>query len=188
MVKGNQAGLEKKVAAFFDAPDLFRVEKQCAATRDTNRRGRIEERTLTLAWCPSGATSLPDYTGFAAVQAVFRIERRVVVKKTGEVTKEQSVLGITSLSPQRHDAGALLSLIRGHWSIENKSHYVRDVTFGEDGSQVREGNVPQVMAALRNAAISVMRLAGWSSIAAACRFYAARPKQAIRSVYGNRTE
>lgn len=188
MVKGNQAGLQKKVAAFLDYPDLFCVEKQCAATKEANRRGRVEERTLTLAWCPTKAVSLPAYTGFAGVQAVFRIERRVIVKKTGEIKSEESVLGITSLCPSRHDAASLLSLLRGHWTIENKSHYVRDVTFGEDKSQVKKGNLPQVMAALRNAAIALMRLAGHANIAAACRFHAARPKQAMRWVIGNRTE
>lgn len=48
--------------------------------------------------------------------------------------------------------------IRGHWSIENKVHWVRDVTYDEDRSQTRTGTGPQVMAALRNAAIGAPRL------------------------------
>lgn len=50
---------------------------------------------------------------------------------------------------------------RGHWSIENKVHYVRDVTMGEDASQAHVGNTPQAMAALRNALIGLVRRAGW---------------------------
>lgn len=188
MVKGNQKGLQKKIHALLHCPDLFGIEKHSTKTCDTNRRGRVEERCVTLAWCASKSVNLASYTGFCGVQAVFHVTRRVIVKKTGEISSEQSVLGITSLCPAQYDASCLLSLLRGHWSIENKSHYVRDVTFCEDASQVRSGNVPQVLAALRNGAIALMRLAGWENIAAACRFYAAKPRHAIRAVIGNRTE
>lgn len=188
MVKGNQAGLQKKVAALLECPDLFRLEKACATTRDTRRRSRVEERVVTLAWCPTGCVDLPTYCGFRGVQAVFEVSRRVIARKTGEIVHEQKVLGITSLCPKTYDASCLLGLLRGHWTIENKSHYVRDVTFLEDKSQVRTGNLPQVMAALRNGAIALMRLAGWENIAAACRFYAAKPRQAIRAVTQIRTE
>ena len=65
------------------------------------------------------------------------------------------------------------------WQIENKSHWVRDVTFDEDRSQVRCGNIHQVMAALRNTAIGLLRGAGYPNIAAACRQLAAQPLQAL---------
>ena len=73
----------------------------------------------------------------------------------------------------------LLELVRGHWQIENKSHWVRDVTFDEDRSQVRCGNIPQIMAALRNTVIGLLRWAGQTNIAAACRRLAAQPAQAL---------
>jgi len=73
----------------------------------------------------------------------------------------------------------LLGLVRGHWSIENQSHWVRDVTFDEDRSQVRCGNIPQVMATLRNTAIGLLRWAGYTNIAAACRRLAAQPGLAL---------
>jgi hypothetical protein len=60
-------------------------------------------------------------------------------------------------------------LARGHWSIENRLHYVRDVTFDEDRSTVRKGNGAQVMASLRNLAISILRMAGARYIAPALR-------------------
>ena len=87
----------------------------------------------------------------------------------------------------RASAAALLNLARGQWSIENKSHYVRDVTFDEDRSQVRTGNIPQIMAALRNTAIGLMHWAGESSIAAACRRFAAQPWSALALLGISRT-
>jgi len=76
----------------------------------------------------------------------------------------------------------LLTLVRGHWHIENKSHWVRDVTFDEDRSQVRCGNIPQVMAALRNTVIGLTRWAGATNIAAACRRFAAQPALALELI------
>jgi hypothetical protein len=84
-------------------------------------------------------------------------------------------VGVTSLAPECADAACLLALVRGHWHIENTSHWVRDVTFDEERSQVRCGHIPQVMAALRNTAIGLMRWAGATTIAAACRRFAAQP-------------
>jgi hypothetical protein len=89
------------------------------------------------------------------------------------------VYGITSLSPERGTPEQLLALVRGHWQIENKLHWVRDVTFDEDRSQVRCGNIPQVIAALRNTTIGLLRWAGYSNIAAACRRFAAQPDLAL---------
>ena len=73
----------------------------------------------------------------------------------------------------------LLTLVRGQWQIENKSHWVRDVTFDEDRAQVRCGNIHQVMAALRNSSVGLLRWAGHTIIAAACRRLAAQPVQAL---------
>ena len=89
------------------------------------------------------------------------------------------VYGVTSLRSERATPGRVLELVRGHWQIENKSHWVRDVTFDEDRSQVRCGNLPQVMAALRNTTIGLLRWAGHTNIAAACRRLAAQPLQAL---------
>jgi hypothetical protein len=67
------------------------------------------------------------------------------------------VYGITSLSPEQADAGCLLGLVRGHWGIENGSHYRRDVTLGEDQSRIRKRSAPEVMAALRNTVINLVQ-------------------------------
>jgi hypothetical protein len=81
---------------------------------------------------------------------------------------------ITSVPRTVAGASELLPWTRGHWSIENGSHYVRDVTFGEDASRIRKDSGPQVMAAFRNAAIGFLRSTGVTNIAAALRRNAAR--------------
>jgi predicted transposase YbfD/YdcC len=68
-----------------------------------------------------------------------------------------AVAGVTSLAPERTDVTRLLMMVRGHWHIENKSYWVHAVTFDADRSQVRCGNIPQVMVALRRTAIGLMR-------------------------------
>jgi hypothetical protein len=73
----------------------------------------------------------------------------------------------------------VLGFLRDYWHIENKAHWVRAVTFDEDRSQVRTGAIPQVMAALRKTTIGLLRCAGATNIAAACRYYAAQPWAAL---------
>lgn len=112
------------------------------------------------------------------MQQVFRVQRRVIEKKTGEVTT-QTVYGITSLAPAEADASRLLTFGRQHWHIENKSHWIRDVVFDEDRAQTRQGRLPQIMATLRNAVISLMRAWGIQGITRARRRFSARPDEAI---------
>jgi hypothetical protein len=84
-------------------------------------------------------------------------------------TRRETVYGVTSLPPAAASPAHLLALVRAHWTIENRLHWVRDVTFDEDRSQIRRGTGPQVMATLRNLAISLLRLAGAPLIAPALR-------------------
>ena len=79
--------------------------------------------------------------------------------RSGKIRNEL-VHGITSLTPERADPARLLALTRGHWEIENKGHWIRDTTFGEDLSTVRKGNAPQVLATLRNIAVILLRGVG----------------------------
>ena len=110
------------------------------------------------------------------------VSRNTSFKKAGKKSRSETVYGITSLSPEQADASRLQHLVRCHWHIENRSHWVRDVTFGEDHSQVRCGNIPQVMAAFRNTAIGLMRWLGYENIAAACRYFAAQPWDALEAI------
>jgi hypothetical protein len=85
------------------------------------------------------------------------------------------VYTITSLAHAQASPARLADLLGGHWSIENGLHWVRDVTFTEDASQVRSGTAPQVMACLRNLAIGVLCRAGPVNLAAALRFHSRDP-------------
>ena len=89
-----------------------------------------------------------------------KVRRIRINKATGEILSDQSHLLLTSLSPEEASAADLLELCRRHWTIENKSNYVRDVTFGEDASQVRNGPLPQIMAGFRNTVICALRRLG----------------------------
>ena len=82
----------------------------------------------------------------------------------------ETVYGLTSLPPDRASPAQLLAYNRGHWQIENRLHHVRDMAYDEDRSQVRRGRRPHAMATVRNVAISLLRLAGAESIAAATRY------------------
>ena len=134
----------------------------CGKSDVTKGHGRIETRAI---WT---STDLVGYTAFPFAAQVFRIERTVTTLQ-GRPKHHEIVYGITSLSPARADAARVLTLNRSHWGIENRLHWVRDVTFDEDRSQVRTGAGPQVMASLRNLAITLLRLAGCTNIAAGLR-------------------
>lgn len=171
IAKDNQAELRKWIKALFDEPQWLREEPEVAASLDLGH-GRIEKRKLQVS------SALSDHELWPGLEQVFAIEREVTQQKSGKSSQEV-VYGCTSLTKERASAEVLLKLVRGHWAIENRSHWVRDVTYDEDRSQVRKGNIPQVMAALRNTVISLLRKAGESNIAAACRKYAAQPQAAL---------
>ena len=170
IVKDNQPQLRADIELVFALPPAG-DRQETARTVDIGH-GRIEQRNITTS------AALVGYSDWPGLAQVFELGRSVITQKT---TKEQVevVYGVTSLSPERGTPERLLALIRGHWQIENKSHWVRDVTFDEDRSQVRSGNIPQVMAALRNTTIGLLRWAGYTNIAAACRRLAAQPEQAL---------
>ena len=170
IVKGNQPQLRADIELVFTLPPAG--DRQDSARTLDIGHGRIEQRNLTTS------EALLGYSDWPALAQVFELGRHVITQKTGE-ERAEVVYGVTSLSPERATPERLLELVRGHWHIENKSHWVRDVTFDEDRSQVRCGNIPQVMAALRNTAIGLLRWAGHTNIAAACRRLAAQPAQAL---------
>lgn len=127
--------------------------------------GRIERREI---WA---SADLNDYVQFPHVGQVFTLRRtRILRDRQGhEKIESETVEGITSLQPKNASPQRLLELSRGHWAIENKVHWVRDVVFDEDRHQLRTKHAPQVMAALRNTAINLIRCAGGTSIASAIR-------------------
>ena len=112
------------------------------------------------------------------LRQVARLTRTVTVRKTGKTTREVVYL-ITDLTQIQASPRRLLDLVRGHWSIENGSHYVRDVSFGEDRSRLHTGSAPQSMAALRNLAITLIHRSGSFQIAASRRHFASHPREAF---------
>lgn len=157
IVKGNQADLQWAIQYLFEksAKEFhFKEAEQWSRHGD-----RLEVRRL---WA---STALNNYLDWPGLKQVLKVEREV--EKKGQ--KESQVrYAITSLGPET-GAKRLLNLVRGHWAIENKLFRVRDVTLGEDASQVRKGSAPQVMAALRNTVLALYRRSGATNIAAAIR-------------------
>ncbi len=124
------------------------------------------------------STALVGYHDWPGLAQVFQLERHVMLNAT-RAQRDDVVYGVTSLSPAQAGPERLLGLVRQHWQIENKVHWVRDVTFDEDRSHVRGGSIPQVMVAFRNTAIGLMHWAGETKIAEACRRFAAEPWSAL---------
>ncbi len=137
----------------------------------TSKHGdRVERRVL---WVSS---MLVGYSDWPHLAQVCRLERHVT--RHGRVSREIAY-AVTSLPAYEATPQQLLAYWRGHWGIENRLRWVRDVTFDEDRCQVRMGAAPQVMAALRNLTIGLLRLAGTLNIAAALRRNVARPAEAL---------
>jgi predicted transposase YbfD/YdcC len=126
--------------------------------------GRIDERKILTSFRLSGRIEFPY------LEQVFRIRRKSDQVKTGKQS-EQTIYGITSLPVEEYGAAELLDLTRKHWQIENGLHYRRDVTFKEDEVRKKSKNAGQIMAALNNLAIGILRKIGWKNLAKARRFY-----------------
>jgi predicted transposase YbfD/YdcC len=170
IVKENQPQLRADIELVFTLPPVG--DHQAMAQTVDLGHGRIEQRNLTTS------EALGGYSDWPGLAQVFELGRHVMCPKTGQ-ERVEVVYGVTSLTPQRATPARLLELVRGQGQIENQSHWVRDVTFDEDRSPVRCGNIPQVMAALRNTALGLLRYAGYANIAAAGRRLAAQPLQAL---------
>ena len=127
------------------------------------------------------STELNHYLCFPHVAQCFCIQRDVTTLVNGKHYTE-TVYGVTSLSVDKASPARILALARGQWEIENRLHWVRDVTFDEDRSQVRKGNGAQMMASLRNTAISLLRMAGARYIASALRSFAWLSKSVLRLI------
>lgn len=164
-VKGNQ-------------PHLFAACKQLpwkdvpSHTVTTRGHGRTVTRTIKAVTAPAWI----EFTGAAQVAQLRR-----TVTSNGKKTIEVVYL-ITSADHRAAPAATLAAWVQGHWGIENRLHWVRDVSFDEDRSQVRTGHSPQVMATLRSTAISLLRLTGVQNIAQALRHHAREPETVVKLI------
>jgi predicted transposase YbfD/YdcC len=160
-VKANMPTLHKQLKKL----PWTRVPSVSSVSEDHGRRAR---RTIKVVLAPA-------WIGFEGAAQVAQL-RRTVTKK-GKKTVEVVYL-VTS--DRRASPETLASWVRRHWHIENKLHWVRDVTYQEDKSLVRTGNAPRVMASLRSLAISILRLDGHANIAAANRHHARDPQRTLK--------
>lgn len=172
IAKANQPTLYEDLALFFDEPPVPCPDWR-SVTTTAKGHGRLERRTITAS------TELREWfeRDWCGIQQVFRIER--VVSKQ-DLKSRQVVYGITSLSPQQAGPGEIGQLVCAHWAIENRLHWRRDVTLREDASQVRTAQVPALVALLNSAVLALMDLLQISNVAAARRWFAACPAEALR--------
>jgi predicted transposase YbfD/YdcC len=167
-VKRNQPGLHAQLASL--------PWRQVPVADDTRERahGRDEHRTLKITAVAAGL-AFPH-----AAQAIQMVRRR----RPGRRKKwsRETVYAITSLTAIQASPAELAAIIRGHWMIEDRLHWVRDMDYDEDRSQVRTASGPRVMDTLRNLALTILRLAGHTSIAAALRHHGRRPDRPLRTI------
>ncbi|MFC5818065.1 ISAs1 family transposase [Nonomuraea harbinensis] len=164
LVKGNQPSLHRRLKT------LPWREAILNDRTDETGHGRREIRRMKIC------TARPGLPFPHAAQAI-QVKRRRTNHKTGKTTIV-TVYAVTSLPPGRITHAQLAALIRGHWSIE-ALHHIRDVTYREDASRVRTGTAPRIMASLRNLAIALARLIGWTNIAAATDHYRSHPADGL---------
>lgn len=173
------AGADYVFTVKANRPTLLKVLKALpcgkvpvGSTSTDRGHGRRATRTLKIIDVPA----LPGWPEFTAIAQVAQLRRTVT---RGRKRSVEVVYLITSAAHHHAPPAELAAWVNGHWSIENKLHHVRDVTFDEDRSRVRTSCSPHVMATLRNTAIGILRLAGWDNIAAALRHLARAPERAI---------
>lgn len=168
-VKGNQPGLHATCAGLpWAQVPIGHVEHDVG-------HGRCEERLLQVI------AAVQPRLPFPHARQVARLQRRRRSGRTG-TWRTQVVFLITDLSADQADPARLAKLARGHWGIENRVHWVRDVTFDEDRHGLRTGRAATVMATLRNTAITLLRQADHPNIAAATAAMARRPERILNLI------
>lgn len=167
IVKRNQPELHADIALLFGEPppgERFGYAEQ---------RGRHgDRREVRRLWA---STALEGHLDWPGARQVLKVAREV--ERKGQRRSEVRY-AVTSLGPGV-GPGRLLALVRGHWAIENQLHWVRDVSFGEDACRVRMGAAPQVLAALRNVVLGLLRRHGATNIAAALRHNGWQPRAVL---------
>ena len=171
IVKGNQPGLRDDIAYLFSQPLGPGEARWECPTRDKGH-GRLETRQVV------SSETLNDYLHWPQVGQV--LQRTCTRIRPGREETQNTCWAITSLTHAQASVEELGQLWQGHWTIENRVHYVRDETLGEDRGQIAKGNAPHALASLRNAILSALRARGWASIAQALRYFAANPDASLQ--------
>lgn len=174
IAKDNQPTLTQDIADLFEDRQPDRRRWQQAETWDKGR-GRLEHRHLICS---------PDLNDWFAKQwlgiaQVFRLERTTRLLKSGEM-RHHIVYGLSDLSMRQAPPKRMLTWIRAHWHIENRLHWRRDVTLGEDRCQTRTGAAPALLARLNSTALALMDRLGVHNVARQARYLDAHLEQAIQ--------
>lgn len=140
------------------------------ATTVEKAHGRLEKRRLEIT------DRLNEYLDWPGVGSVMRLTRETT--RAGKTTTEVA-FAISSKKRSSLSARDALAIIRAHWGIENRLHWIRDVVFGEDACRVRSRNAPQVLASLRNAVVTRLHLEKVSSLTEELERLSSRPHRAI---------
>jgi hypothetical protein len=152
-LKGNQSGLLAAVVANFQPQ---------ATTQQINKgHGRIEKRTVSISHILDGIPDFPGLQTLIRVQSERLVHRATII----EVSTETRYYVASFIDTVQ----AFAARIRGYWGVENKVHYVRDVTQGEDASRIRTPPLVQIWAIARNFALNLYRDNGFNNMAQAQR-------------------
>lgn len=173
--KGNQLTLWQDLHDFFTDPEPERASIR-HARQVSKGHGRLEIRQI---WT---STQMNDWfePQWAGIRPVFWVHRQV--SSQGK-TREETVYGFTSLSRQRANADRLLTHIQAHWKVENRLHWRRDVSLGEDACQVRSTGAPQTLAALNGALLGLIDYLGVRNVAKQMRSFDAHPSAMISLLF-----
>jgi hypothetical protein len=168
IVKKNQATLYEYLDMLFRLPAHPADREMCETAGPTSEKGhgRLETRTLICGNAHIEDVDWPD------VQQVVRRTCERIILATGKRTKEVTY-GLVSMTPSEAGAATIEALWRGHWTIENRLDYVRDVSFGEDAGHAAQGTTAHALAALRNGLLMLFRQAHWFSVPDALAHYGA---------------
>jgi len=181
LVKENQPRLRWDLEKMFEPqkpmrgvgrlPDDFKT-----AVKTGKGHGRLEERRITVS------SQLKDYVDWPYLEQAFKLERRFLYIKTGQIKKE-TLYGITSLPKTQASPEMLLAIVRAEWGIENGLHYRRDVTFQEDHVRMTRGKAGRAMAVINNLVIGLLARQGYENYASARRWYDAHPTDALDLIW-----
>ncbi len=178
-LKANQPELLQEVTLLFSDPPpdaAFLTAQQTTLHGD-----RLEVRSLRAS---AALNAYLGTLGWPGVGLVLEVARVVCWPATPERVPVREVRYFVTSLPATEPAARLLELVRGHWRIENQLHYVRDMTLGEDACRVRSGSAPQVLAALRNCVVGLLRQEGTTNLAARLRHHAWQPAHVVLRMLG----
>jgi hypothetical protein len=171
--------LEENIQVWFERdvqpiPGMSYLPKDFETAQETNKgHGRLEKHTLIVS------SQLKDFLDWPYLEQVFKLERRFVSLKTGEV-QEQTEYGFTSLSREEISHLKLLEMTRSYWGIKNGLHYRRDVTLREDYTRLTKGRVGQVKACLNNLLLGILlSKKKYRTIPTSRRYFYAHPAEAL---------